>query len=40
MVCLSLSNGGILEEVSESVFNIQNAAKLIAGEQREELVNT
>ena len=40
MVRLSLSNGETLEEVAESMFNIQKAAKLIAGEQREELVNT
>ena len=40
MVRLSLSNGETLEEVAESMFNIQRAAKLIAGEQREELVNT
>ena len=40
MVRLSLSNGETLEEVAECMFNIQKAAKLIAGEQREELVNT
>tara|TARA_X000001036_G_scaffold67778_1_gene58634 strand:- start:291 stop:983 length:693 start_codon:yes stop_codon:yes gene_type:complete len=40
MVRLSLSNGETLGEVAESMFNIQRAAKLIAGEQREELVNT
>ena len=40
MVRLSLSNGETLEEVAGSMFNIQKAAKLIAGEQREELVNT
>ena len=40
MVRLSLSNGETLEEVAKSMFNIQRAAKLIAGEQREELVNT
>ncbi len=33
-------NGETLEEVAGSMFNIQKAAKLIAGEQREELVNT
>ena len=40
MVRLSISNGETLGEVAECMFNIQKAAKLIAGEQREELVNT
>ena len=40
MVRLSLSNGETLEEVAECMFNIQKAVKLIAREQREELVNT
>ncbi len=40
MVRLSLSNGGTLDKVAESMDNTQKAAKQIAGGQREELVNT
>ncbi len=40
MVRLSLRNGGTLEEVGESMDNIRRAAHQIAGEKREELVNT
>ena len=40
MVRLGITNGSTFEELAKSMFNIQKAAKLIAGEQREELVNT
>ena len=40
MVRFSINNGSTLEEIASSMFNIKKAAKLIAGEQREELMNT
>ena len=40
LVRLGITNGSTLKELAKFMFNIQKAAKLIAGEQREELVNT
>ena len=40
LVRLGITNGSTLKELAKFMFNIQKAAKLIAGEQSEELVNT